>query len=74
MGRRSRLLRAESCVAEAEDVSGMYAQPGPTGTVELGTSVTPKLIMILWRRRGSVEMAVEVRGVVVASSIKYISS
>jgi hypothetical protein len=48
-------LRAEGCEAEAEDpVSGTYAQPGATGTVEMATSRTPKLIMLVcfcWERR-----------------------
>jgi hypothetical protein len=41
-------LREEGCKAEADDpVSGIYAQPGATGTVEMATSLTPKLIMML---------------------------
>lgn len=47
LGKVRMRLRAEGCEAEAEEpVSGTYAQPGAIGTVEMATSLTPKLSML----------------------------
>lgn len=53
LGKVRMRLRAEECEAEAEElVSGTYAQPGAIGTVDMATSLTPKLSMLClcWRK------------------------